>query len=384
MFLLSGGSPISLVRVIIAVTVNGATEVLMDGVMTNHELSPGTDAGHSTLTVTGKDLSQVMDYIDFSGFPFPGMPNEARVLLILAKYAMFGIVPMVIPSVLIDIPIPTEQIPRQKGKDLAYIKSLADEVGYVFYVDPGPTPGMSIGYWGPEIKVGAPQPALNINMDAFTNVEALNFRFNADSQTVPIVFIQNPQTKVPIPIPIPDITPLNPPLGLIPPMPKNIEPITDTAKYSPIRGAMIGLAKAAKSADGVTANGSLDVLRYGRVLKARKLVGVRGAGVWIEFEQGDVDYPIWSGCWFGSVAEVPALALAAPPAVPNFVIQTQGQNTIMISDLPGPTGGILLKTTTGAMISISDIGITISNGKGAVITMTGPTVDINAGAMTII
>ena len=277
-FLLSGGSPIPLLRVIIAVTVNGATEVLIDGVMTNHELSPGTDAGHSTLTVTGKDLSQVMDYIDFSGFPFPGMPNEARVLLILAKYAMFGIVPMVIPSVLIDIPIPTEQIPRQKGKDLAYIKSLADEVGYVFYVDPGPTPGMSIAYWGPEIKVGAPQPALNINMDTFTNVEALNFRFNADSKTLPIVFIQNPQTKVPIPIPIPDITPLNPPLGLIPPLPKAIEPITDTAKYSPIRGAMIGLAKAAKSADGVTANGSLDVLRYGRVLKARKLVGVRGAG----------------------------------------------------------------------------------------------------------
>jgi uncharacterized protein involved in type VI secretion and phage assembly len=109
-----------------------------------------------------------------------------------------------------------------------------------------------------------------------------------------------------------------------------------------------------------------------------------GAGVWVEFEQGDQDYPIWSGCWFGSAAEVPALALAAPPAVPNFVIQTQGQNTIMISDLPGPTGGILLKTTTGAMISISDTGITISNGKGAVITMTGPAVDINAGALTII
>jgi uncharacterized protein involved in type VI secretion and phage assembly len=109
-----------------------------------------------------------------------------------------------------------------------------------------------------------------------------------------------------------------------------------------------------------------------------------GAGVWVEFEQGDPDYPIWSGCWFGSAAEVPALALAAPPAVPNFVIQTQAQNTIMISDLPGPTGGILLKTTTGAMISVSDVGITISNGKGAIITMTGPTVDINAGALTII
>ena len=109
-----------------------------------------------------------------------------------------------------------------------------------------------------------------------------------------------------------------------------------------------------------------------------------GAGVWVEFEQGDPDYPIWSGCWFGSAAEVPALALAAPPAIPNFVVQTQAQNTIMISDLPGPTGGILLKTTTGAMISVSDVGITISNGKGAIITMTGPTVDINAGALTII
>jgi uncharacterized protein involved in type VI secretion and phage assembly len=109
-----------------------------------------------------------------------------------------------------------------------------------------------------------------------------------------------------------------------------------------------------------------------------------GAGVWVEFEQGDPDYPIWSGCWFGSAAEVPALALAAPPAIPNFVVQTQAQNTIMISDLPGPTGGILLKTTTGAMISVSDVGITISNGKGAVITMTGPAVDINAGALTII
>jgi hypothetical protein len=277
-FLLTGGSPIPLVRVIIAITVNGGTEVLMDGVMTNHELSPGTDPGHSTLTVTGKDLTQVMDYIDFSGIPYPAMPNEARVLLILAKYAALGIVPMVLPSVLVDIPIPTEQIPRQKGKDLAYIKSLAEEVGYVFYLEPGPTPGVSTAYWGPEIKVGAPQPALNINMDAYTNVESLNFHFNADSKLLPVVYIQDPTTKVPIPIPIPDITPLNPPLGLIPPLPKGIEPITDTAKYSPIRGAMIGLAKAAKSADGVTGTGSLDVLRYGRVLKARGLVGVRGAG----------------------------------------------------------------------------------------------------------
>jgi hypothetical protein len=278
LFLLTAGNPVPLMRVIIVVTINGSANVLMDGVMTNHELSPAADPGHSTLTVTGKDLTQVMDYIDFSGIPYPAMSNEMRVLLILAKYAMLGIVPMVIPSVLVDIPIPTEQIPRHKGKDLAYIKSLADEVGYVFYLDPGPVPGVSVAYWGPEIKVGTPQPALNINMDAYTNVESLNFRFNADSRSLPVVYIQDQETKIPIPVPIPDITPLNPPLGLIPPIPKNIDPITNTAKYSPLRAAMIGMAEASRSADGVSGTGALDVLRYGRVLKARSLVGVRGAG----------------------------------------------------------------------------------------------------------
>jgi len=111
---------------------------------------------------------------------------------------------------------------------------------------------------------------------------------------------------------------------------------------------------------------------------------VIGSGVWVEFEQGDPDYPIWVGCFPGSTADVPALALAGNPVSPSIVLQTSLQNTLMISDVAGPAGGILLKTTTGAMISISDIGITISNGKGAVITMTGPTVDINAGALTII
>jgi len=108
-----------------------------------------------------------------------------------------------------------------------------------------------------------------------------------------------------------------------------------------------------------------------------------GTGVWVEFEQGNADYPIWSGCWFGSPAEVPALALAAPPGISNVVLQTTLQNTLMISDVPGPTGGILLKTTTGAMISISDVGITISNGKGAMIVMAGPTVTINSGALVV-
>lgn len=109
-----------------------------------------------------------------------------------------------------------------------------------------------------------------------------------------------------------------------------------------------------------------------------------GDGVWVEFEQGDPDYPIWTGCFWGIAAEVPALALATPTPVPHIVLQTTLQNTVLISDAPGPTGGILLKTTTGAMISISDVGITISNGKGAVLTLIGNAVDINAGALTIL
>lgn len=109
-----------------------------------------------------------------------------------------------------------------------------------------------------------------------------------------------------------------------------------------------------------------------------------GAGVWMEFEHGDPDKPVWTGCFWGSAAEVPALALAGNPASPSIVLQTTLQNTLSISDMAGPTGGFLLKTTTGAMIMINDIGITISNGKGAIITMTGPTVDINAGALTIV
>jgi hypothetical protein len=109
-----------------------------------------------------------------------------------------------------------------------------------------------------------------------------------------------------------------------------------------------------------------------------------GAGVWIEFEQGNPDYPIWVGCFWGTAAEVPVLARTVPPAVPGITMQTPLKNGIVITDNVGPLGGIQLQTATGAMISVTDIGITISNGKGAIISMTGPTVDINAGALTVV
>jgi uncharacterized protein involved in type VI secretion and phage assembly len=109
-----------------------------------------------------------------------------------------------------------------------------------------------------------------------------------------------------------------------------------------------------------------------------------GSGVWIEFERGDPDYPVWVGGYWGSAAEVPAMARTVPPGLSGITIQTTLKNGIVVSDTPGPTGGILIQTTTGAMISVSDIGIVISNGKGAIINMTGPTVDVNVGALTVV
>ncbi len=266
-------------RVLLIVTLNGIPQPLFDGVMTNVEVQPGGNGAPGTLTVTGEDLTKVMDLLDFSGLPYPAMPIDARVALICAKYAAFGVIPLPIPALFPDVPIPVERIPAHQGTDLAYLNRLAEEVGYVFYVEPGPVPGTNVAYFGPEIKVGVPQPALNVDMDAHTNVESLSFSFDPTKGVLPVVFIQNPMTRVPIPIPIPDLNPLQPPLGVLPAPIAKLKMMKDTAKLNPMQAISRGLAEAGKSQDAVTANGSLDVLRYGRLLKARGLVGVRGVGV---------------------------------------------------------------------------------------------------------
>jgi uncharacterized protein involved in type VI secretion and phage assembly len=109
-----------------------------------------------------------------------------------------------------------------------------------------------------------------------------------------------------------------------------------------------------------------------------------GAGVWVEFEHGDPTHPIWVGCRWGARTDVPPLAHLGLPVAPNIVLQTLAQNSLSISDLPGPTGGIMLKSTTGAALIVNDTGIYIQNGKGASIVMTGPTVNVNMGALTVI
>jgi hypothetical protein len=266
-----------LIRVIMICTINGLPEVLSDGVITRQELAPSNVPGGSKLTITGEDLSVLMDLYDFTGdIPYPAMPAQARVALILAKYAGFGIAPLPVPPLFFDLKNPVEKYPVHEGSDLAYLNKLAGEIGYVFYVETTPVPGVNIAYWGPQIRTGVVQPALTINSDTQTNVESLNFSLDGTVYTQYLLKVQIPLTKLSIPVPVPDVGILKPPLALRPPIALKYEKI-EAARLKTSDAIARGLGKKGKTSDAVSGSGSLDVLRYGRLLKARQLVGVRGA-----------------------------------------------------------------------------------------------------------
>ncbi len=267
------------IRVIIVATVNSMPNVLMDGIITRQEVSASNDLGQSQITVTGEDVSVMMDLSEVLPKPFPGIPDVGRVALIVATYAVYGIVPLTIPPIFSEVIPPTERMEFQTGTDLAYINFLAKKNGYVFFIEPGPLPGLNVAYFGPEMRIGIPQSALNVNMDALTNVDSMTFSFDGTSRKQYAILIQEPNTKIGIPIPLPDLSLLSPPLAVKQAPALRMVPLPDAAKYSPIKALAHGLAKANESADAVTASGQLDVLRYGGVLRARGLVGVRGAGL---------------------------------------------------------------------------------------------------------
>ncbi|MEO0914602.1 MAG: hypothetical protein AAFY59_16745, partial [Pseudomonadota bacterium] len=158
-FLLAGGAALPILRVALVATINGQATSLINGVVEQTDLQPGSGSEPSMLSVKGKDLTATMDYFDFSGIPYPAMPPFARVGLVLAKYAWLGVIPQIIPS-LEGPPLPTDRIPRHQDSDLAYIRALAREAGYTFFLKPGPAPATSVAYWGPEIRIGEVQPAL--------------------------------------------------------------------------------------------------------------------------------------------------------------------------------------------------------------------------------
>jgi hypothetical protein len=190
----------------------------------------------------------------------------------------FGIVPLALPPFINAVPIPTEKIPTQQGTDLAYLKKLANDHGYVFYIEPGPLPGQSIAYWGPDIRIPVPQPALSVNMDAHSNVDSLSVSLDGLAKKILVFGVFDPATgKIPIPVPLPNLNVFKPPLGLrlTPPAKVEFPDWSSKEKLPSILDKALGAL--ARSSDAITVSGSLDVLRYGRVLRSRMLVGVRGA-----------------------------------------------------------------------------------------------------------
>src|ERR1043166_359670 len=270
-------------RVIIAVTVNGSTDVLMDGVITKQDLAPSHQAGKSTLSITGLDLTAIMDFIDLTGIPYPAMPKFAIVALILAKYLPLGVVPVVIPTAIPDVQLPTEGYPQHRGTDYQFIQELGKKgkTGWLFQLIPGPKPGMSIAYWGPDFSrlFGGSQPALSINLDAITNIESISFSYDGTLATQYLLTILEDEIGFPIPVPIPNIDIFQTSLAARSPTPLKSEQIQlGEANFRFPEAAEWALKKLFETSNVVSGSGSLDVLRYGQVFKMQQICQVRGAG----------------------------------------------------------------------------------------------------------
>jgi hypothetical protein len=270
-------------RVIMVVLFGASPRVLMDGVITNRQFSPGAQPGTATLTLTGEDVSVMMD-LKKQRVDHPAQSEALIALKLIGTYAHYGLVPMVVPPFSLDQPLPTERTPAQQGTDLEYLKTMGQRFGYVFYIDPGPLPGANLAYWGPPIRIGLPQRALSVNVGPETNVDSISFTENAMAPTIVRDSVQDRLTNRKLPV-VTFIGTRMPPLASKPALPFQL-PNVRTALLEQNTGGLNVLQAYAraqgitdKSLDSVvTAQGELNALRYGALLRPRALVGVRGAG----------------------------------------------------------------------------------------------------------
>ncbi len=269
-------------RVVIMVTVNAVPRVLMDGIIKHQQLNPGNTPGTSTLSVTGEDISVMMDQDEVIA-EHPAQNEMVIALKLIAKYAQYGLIPMVLPPFMIDFPVPLERIPVQHDSDLKYLQALAGRFGYVFYVKAGPAPLTNTAYWGPPIRAGLPAKALSMNLGPQTNVASLDFQYNAQEATRVEGRVRDRTLNVDLPVFTFTSTRV-PPLAAFPPLPFEFSSVRKTTLEGS-EGLTYAQAFARaqaitnKSMDNVlTATGEVDTVQYGDVLEARGLAGVRGAG----------------------------------------------------------------------------------------------------------
>ncbi len=272
--LLNNGALDPFNRVIIGVLLGVTPEVLIDGIITHHQIEPSNEPGMSTLTVIGTDLSVMLD-LEEQNEKFENQPDFIIATRLLSKYAKYGIMPSPTPTS--DIPIMLQRIPRQCGTDSRFLKKMADRNGFVFYIEPV-TFGVSKAYWGPENRLGLPQPALSINLGEFTNVKSLHFSNDSLAGVESEGSFIEPMTKMSLPIPrLPSLK--IPPLSRSPVEARRKIKERHSANRNPSQAATSAMAAATNAPDPVKGEGVLDTVKYGHVLRARGLVAVRGAGL---------------------------------------------------------------------------------------------------------
>ena len=266
-------------RVVLVVNFGGLPKVLMDGVITHRELLPGTGPGTGTLTVTGEDVSVMMD-LEEKFVEHPAQAETVIANLLIASYATYGLIPNVIPPPVIDQPLPIERVPVQQGTDLAYLNQMARRFGFVFYVIAGPAPMTNTAYWGPPVREGAPQRALSVDLGAETNVQSISFRSDGLAPTQVAGTVQDRTTNQVTAVR--SLGSQRPPLAASPDWLVNLPNVRTTLFRDSGLNAMQAQARAQgvaeASTDSLTATGTLDALRYADLLTARGLVGLRGAG----------------------------------------------------------------------------------------------------------
>jgi hypothetical protein len=260
-------------RVVATIVVGAWPTILIDGVITHQQVTADSEPGASRLTVSGRDLTALMDLEERSA-PAPNQPDGVRVRMALARYAKDGIIPVVTDTT--DVPLEIDRIPQQNETDLALIRRLATTNGFVFRLDPV-APAVVNAYWGPEVRLGLPQPALAVGQGAGANIDSLDVSVDSLAPVGSSTTVVDPFLKLSIPVPpLPSLK--LPPLARQP-LPVRRTRIQRDAGGKSIGQALIGSAAEATNApSGVTASGTVDAARYGHVLKPGQLVGVRGAG----------------------------------------------------------------------------------------------------------
>lgn len=267
-------------RVILIVAFNARPYVLMDGIITNHQMSPSEEAGGSTLTVTGEDVSVMMDMEERSQ-THPMQRDDMIVLLTMPRYAQYAIVPRTLPPATLRQPMPTDPQPVTTGTDLEFLRDSAARSGLVFYVEPSEVPGTNVGYWGPPVQPGAPQSDLTVNMGNYSNVKTINFEHNGMAFELVEGQVQDAQLGG-TSLPVQTFASTRPPIVMMPAWLTQSQRRVRQYRSTGV-DVMQAMADAQAQTDSsedevVKVTGELDAVKYNGVLRPRRLVTLSGAG----------------------------------------------------------------------------------------------------------